>query len=113
MATEKNDVVSAFIKARDALYEHFGFEEDWVMYPLNFEALNDLWCIRDDEIHWWRKENKDDYYSADIFRHRFYPKGSIFRGSEFTMIFGHPHVDGMTWAYIFKNKNESKIRVSK
>jgi hypothetical protein len=99
MAVEEDDVVSAFIKARDALYEHLGFEEDWTMYPLNFEALDGPWRIMDGKISWWRKENKNDYYEADIFRHRFYPKGSIFRGSEFAMIFGYPHVDGIGRMY--------------
>jgi hypothetical protein len=112
MATEKEDVVSIFIKARDALYEHLSFEEDWVMYPLNFESIDDFWYIRDMEIEWWPDtvDSKDEgnHYYADIYTHRFYPNGSIFRGSEFTMVFGEPRVDGMIWAYVFRNEKEFK-----
>ena len=103
---EEKDVVQAFIESRDVLYEHLGFVEDWIMYPLNFEAINDRWCLHPDGTIRWQDEKcikTKDCYEADIVYPRFYPKGSIFEGKDYTMIFGNPYVDGMTWAYIFRN----------
>jgi hypothetical protein len=110
MDSNSKNVVSAFIEARDALYKHLGFEKDRMMFPLNLEAIDDFWRIRAGEIRWWENtedsDNEGNQCCADIFTLKFYPNGSIFRGSEFAMVFGHPHVDGRAWAYIFRNDKE-------
>lgn len=76
------------------------------MYPINTETLDYRWCkLPEGKIRWQDDDlaERNDYCEADIFCHRFYPKGSVFEGKDYTMIFGSPHVDGMVWAYIFKN----------
>ena len=102
----KEDVVYGFIRARNALYDHLGFQEDWTAYPLNFETLDCQWCLLpNNKIRWGNEKTieMNDYCEADIFPDRFYPNGSVFTGEKYTMIFGEPHVDGMIWAYVFKN----------
>ena len=103
---DKDDVVARLVEARDAFYRHVNFKEDWTMYPLDLDNIDCRWCIVNNEIRWQDKKaaKTNDYYSAEIFRHRFYPNGSIFEGKEYTMIFGEPHVDGMIWAYVFRNR---------
>jgi len=81
------------------------------MYPLNFEAIDDEWCIDGEKVKWQddKIKFKENHYSADMYHQRFYSR-SIFEGKEYTMIFGDPQVDGMIWSFVFRNSLRKIIR---
>jgi hypothetical protein len=125
-----NTLLTDFLKARDALYEHCGFKEDWIAFPIDdqsssyWRAENEVWkqegtekeskATFDGEIQWadsiekLKNTEKEDYYSASLVRHRFFNGKSVYRGEDFTLIIGHPGVDGMTWLYCFDSHKEIK-----
>jgi hypothetical protein len=35
-----NNLLQNFISARDALYDHCGFKEDWIAYPIEAEDID-------------------------------------------------------------------------
>ena len=118
------NVLEKYNTARDEFYAHVGFVEDWVVYPIEDET-DSFWDVIDngETIKWSETIEKFDdddggeFYTADIYAQRFYSK-HVYIGKDFTMIFGHPGVDGMKWFYVFDNKKrrsqiEKETRKSK
>lgn len=110
------DLIQAFFKLRELLYDYFGFKEDWVIYA--FEDYTDYyWQIigeeDDGEVHYAETipdlldKEAGHYYCNDIYTQRFYPKW-VYRGEEYTMIFCDTHVDGNKFFGIYKNSLEIK-----
>ena len=102
------NIIDTYKESLQAIYDHVGFKEDWVVYPID-DKTDMVWSVDDGEIKFAEtldKYNLDgDYYTAEICTQRFYDKW-IYRGKDFTMIFGNPHTDGMIWFYLFSNENE-------
>lgn len=101
-------ILNEYNKAKQAIYDHVGFKEDWVTYPIN-DCTDMFWQIRENKdvkyantIKEFNSDN-EDYYIDDIYTQRFYDKW-IYKGKQFTMIFCDPHVDGMKYFRIFDNK---------
>jgi len=92
--------------ALQALYDHVGFQEDWVVFPID-DCTNSVWAIDGNHVKYADTveafESDGDYYEDDIYTQRFYNKW-VYEGAELTMIFCDPHVDGMKWFRIFSNK---------
>lgn len=108
MEPDAFELMEGFISHRRALFEHVGFVEDWVVYPIE-DNTNMPWCIIDGEYVKYADNMKDfesdgDFYNADVYRQRFYPK-AIYEGKDLTMIFIDTHVDGMKYFAFFANKN--------
>ena len=104
-------LIDEYQKALDAIYEHVGFVEDWVICPLD-DCTESYWYTDDKKFIRWaetlEKFNSDgDYYENDIYTQRFYSKW-IYEGADFTMIFCDPHIDGMKWFRLFDNKKRIK-----
>jgi hypothetical protein len=108
-----------FISARDALYAHCGFKEDWITFPIEAGNLESFWMVPNEElpnspVRWAKDEktlldpNSEEYYSADLVKHRFFNGKSVFRGEDLTLVIGEPHVDGMRWLYVFDSHKEIK-----
>lgn len=99
------ELISNYKKALQALYDHVGFKEDWVIYPID-DCTSKYWSIDSKQVKYADSEeqyNSDgDYYIDDIYTQRFYSKW-VYEGKKFTMIFCDPHVDGMKWFRIFDN----------
>lgn len=101
------DVLKSFTEARKALYDHVGFVEDWVIYPI--EDNSDMfWELRKDCVIYSESKmeviNEDgDYYRDTIYTQRFYDK-HVYEGKKYTLVFCDPHVDGMKWFRIFDNE---------
>ena len=110
-----NAILQNFISARDALYEHCGYREDWITFPINSETIDRVWNIQNEtHVRWANTEEKlanvdaGEYYSAELVKHRFFEGKSIFRGEDLTLVIGEPHVDGMRWLYVFDSHKEIK-----
>ena len=93
--------------ALEAIYDHVGFVEDWVVYPLD-DRTDDFWTLLgDEEVHYGPSIEEIEMYSSEIYHQRFYEK-AIYRGEELTLIFTNPGVDGMKYFSIFNNAKEIK-----
>lgn len=108
------DIIKEFKDAKQKIYEHVGFKEDWVFYPISDETKH-YWKIDKDEREYVIYGKKNDvinetgnHYRGGIYTQRFYNKW-VYRGKKYTMIFCVPHVDGMRYFSLFNNKKEIKI----
>jgi hypothetical protein len=126
-----NTLLQNFISARDALYGHCGFKEDWIAFPIEDSCIEKYWHIEnevwkqdgteeesestfdgtlrmadtDDKL---KDEDEMDYYESYLVRHRFFHGKSVYRGKDLTLVIGYPHVDGMRWLYVLDNAKEIK-----
>jgi hypothetical protein len=105
-----SDLISNYIEARDALYNHCGFEENWTAYPLELGNIDSEWRLNANSIEWSDGNWTDsDTYSADLYRHRFFEGKAVYEGEDYTMVLGEPHVDLMIWLYVFKNTKRRDV----
>ena len=100
------NLIENYTKALDALYEHVGFKEDWVVYPID-ECLDSYWYTNENNYVRYantleKLDSDGDYYEDEIYTQRFYSKW-IYEGADYTMIFCNPGVDGMKWFRVFDN----------
>ncbi|MFA5408176.1 MAG: hypothetical protein WC343_05330 [Bacilli bacterium] len=100
-----------FRDARQALYDHVGFVEDWVVFPID-DATGMYWtivhgdCVRLAETR-EQLDSDGDYYEYAIYTQRFYDKW-VYRGEKLTMIFVDTHCDGNIFFSFFSNDKEVK-----
>lgn len=99
------NIVDKFNEARRELFEHVGFVEGWVIYPVSCHS-DSFWRVEGENIKYAdsiEQFNSDgDYYEDEISKQRFY-KEWIYKGKDYTMIFCDPHVDGCKWFRVFDN----------
>lgn len=97
--------------ALQAIYDHVGFVADWVVYPID-DCTDYYWATDGDEVKYAKTiddfESDGDFYRDDVYAQRFYEK-HIYEGSELTMIFRDPHVDGMKYFSIFDNNKKLQL----
>lgn len=106
------NIIENYQKAKQAIYDHVGFVEDYVVYPIEIRTEM-LWELNDGEVKFAETEKKmnsdSNYYVDEIYTQRFYKK-HIYRGSKYTMIFVDTHVDGNKFFAIFDNDKEVNDR---
>ena len=106
------NILENYQKAKQAIYDHVGFVEDWVIYPID-DCTRYVWKIIGTNLFEQKIQyansvkqlnDKDvgDYYSAEIYTQRFYEKW-VYPGEQYTMVFMDPHTDGMKYFAIFDN----------
>lgn len=100
------DLIKNYNEALQALYDHVGFEEDWVVCPID-DCTDKFWQLLGQSVKFadsMEQFNSDgDFYRDDIYTQRFYSK-HVYEGEKYTMIFCDPHVDGMKWFRVFDNE---------
>jgi hypothetical protein len=109
-------LIENYTKSLEAIYNHVGFVEDWVIDPID-DCSDKVWNVDENSVYYADSEKEfieenGNFYCDEIYKQRFYSKW-IYEGEEITMIFCDPHVDGMKWFRIFDNSKrmtESKIR---
>ncbi len=100
-------MIKEYEAALQAIYDHVGFKEDWVIYPLD-DCTDKYWdVIENEEVHYADskeefEEQDGNYYSDEIHTQQFYNKW-VYEGKDFTMVFCNPSVDGMKWFRLFDN----------
>lgn len=101
-------LIKKYNDALQAIYDHVGFVEDWVVYPIADET-DSWWKLKQDEETVLYSENKEDseeetgnHYEGEIYTQRFYQK-HVYEGKDFTMIFVDTHTDGMKYFMLFDN----------
>ena len=95
--------------ALQAIYDHVGFVEDWVIYPID-DATDYYWKTDGETVNYAEsigdlESGTGSCYEDEIYTQRFYKK-HIFEGANYTMIFCNPHVDGMKYFRIFDNSKK-------
>jgi len=104
------DLIESFNIAKQALYDHVGFVEDWVIYAVE-DRTDMLWQIDNYEIKFAKTiedfNSDGDYYLDEIYTQRFYEK-HIYRGDTFTMVFVDTHTDGNKFFAFYRNDKEVK-----
>lgn len=100
------ELINNYEKSLQAIYDHVGFKEDWIVYPL--DDCTDKYWNTDGETVFYADSEKElreadgNYYEDQVYTQRFYSKW-IYEGKEITMIFCNPFVDGMKWFRLFDN----------
>lgn len=107
MEPDAFELINNFNTLRQALYDHVGFVDDWVVYPIQ-DNTSLPWCIvagesvkYADDMDGFMTEGK--YYEDDVCK-RYYPK-AIYEGKDLTMVIINTHTDGMKYFAFFANKN--------
>jgi hypothetical protein len=106
------NILKKYEDALQALYDHVGFTEDYVVCPI--DDCTDMYWFYDEESVTFHEdketvldEDGGNYYRDDIYTQRFYDKW-VYVGEELTMIFCNPCVDGMKWFRVFDNSKKIK-----
>lgn len=98
-------IITDLIEARCKLYDHVGFDEDWVVCPI-WDCTDYVWQVTEDKCKYADSkeqfESDGDFYLDDIYKQRFYSKW-VYEGEEVTMVMCDPNVDGVKWFKIFDN----------
>ena len=104
------NIFDKYFESLQDVYNYFGFEEDWVVLPLD-NRREFYWLVNEDDVRYGKKDDvineTGDYYSDEIYKHRFYKKW-IYRGKDYTMIMVDTHTDGNKFLAIFENSKELK-----
>jgi len=101
----KMSIIKEYNEALQKLYDHVGFKEDYVTYPID-DNTNMYWYIDNDkEIYYAETIDAEEYYSGTIYTQRFYDK-YVYEGKDYTMIFANYHIDGMKYFSFFDNKKK-------
>ncbi|MCK9446711.1 hypothetical protein M0Q50_07620 [bacterium] len=99
------EIINNYNNALEALYEHVGFVEDYVVCPID-DCTEMYWSVDEESVKYAKsieQYNSDgDYYMDDIYTQRFYSK-LVYEGKDSTMVFCDPHTDGVKWFRIFDN----------
>jgi len=106
-----DNLMANYNTALKELYDHVGFKEDWVVYPVD-DRTDMFWSLDGDSaVRYSETEEKlkdeaaGEYYEDEIYKQRFYSKW-IYEGQDLTMIFVDTHVDGMRYFAIFSNSKK-------
>lgn len=108
-------IIENYLEALQEIYNHVGFEEDWVVYPID-DCTKYYWSIDDETVEYADSleefiSEEGNHYTAEIYKQRFYDKW-VYEGKLYTMIFLNPNVDGMKYFSLFDNnkRQQTKIR---
>ena len=108
------EIIKNYNNALQAIYDHVGFVEDWVVCPID-DQTDMYWCIDGDFCRFASteedvrdEEDEGGYYEDSIYKQRFYDK-YVYEGEEFTMVFCDTHTDNMKWFRIFDNEKRITI----
>jgi hypothetical protein len=97
-------------EARHALFQYFGYVEDWRVLPFS-DATEYVWLIDGEEVRYaMTKEQLLDEEAGEFHQHAIYFQRHlnkwIYRGPEYTMILVDTDFDGNQFLQIFDNSKE-------
>jgi hypothetical protein len=118
-----DDIVDSFFDAREAIFEHVGYVEDWRVLPI-VDHRDDFWAVDEHEHEWvkfspsreallyWLAEHDDEYgtHGDKLYQHEIYTQRHlskwVLRGKELTIVVVDTHTDGNQYLQLFCNDNE-------
>jgi hypothetical protein len=107
--------INEYFDLQKEIYNYFGYQEDWVTIPLDYN-LDSYWMLtgdkeRDARVVWsdepLTKESIESgkIYSGVIYTQRFLPKW-VYRTDDFTMVSVDTRCDGNKFLMVFDNSKE-------
>ena len=116
--------VADYWKAKNWLFNYFGYKEDWVTIPLHTQTIGLWWFIngardetgaggevifqyQDDEEYDPKDVEDGNCVSWPIYTQRFLPKW-VYRGKDYTMVVVNTQTDGNKYLAVFSNELEVK-----
>lgn len=108
-----NGVVEVMEAAKNAIFAHCGYKQDWVVFPLD-DQRDAYWCVEPSErgeVRWAEApetlvdEEAGKYYNGAVYTQRFLKKW-VFRGAELTLAVVDTQCDGNKLLMIFNNAKE-------
>lgn len=105
-------LITNYEASKKAIYDHVGFTEDWVVYPLD-DCTEMYWDTDGETLRYAKSQDEfegktGNYYEDEVYKQRFYGKW-VYEGESLTMVFSDPGVDGMKWFRIFDNAKRIKV----
>lgn len=103
------NLITDYNQALQAIYDHVGFVENWVVYPVD-DCTEMFWTIEDDTVRYSPtiaelETQSDNHYSEGIFKQRLY-RQNVYRGASFTLVFCDTQTDGQRLFRLFDNTKE-------
>jgi len=111
-------IIDKYLKAEKDLYDHVGFEEGYVMYPIDISTEVFWHCDeKQEELTYSKDKNnlieyisdgdhdENNIYTSEIVSPCYHKKG-IYRGSKYTAIVADPQVDRCQWLMFLDNEKE-------
>lgn len=116
-----DDIVDSFFDAREAIFDHVGYVEDWRVLPID-DSRDDFWAVDKHDREWvkyspsrealayWLEHDDfgphgDKLYENAIYTQRHLPKW-VYRGEELTLVVADTQTDGNQYLQLFRNENE-------
>lgn len=112
------ELLKQYFDLQKRVYDHFGYEENWVVIPLQ-DQTDCYWfliedaagrgsCVYSDEPLTLEsvREGKR-IYGGSIYTQRFLPKW-VYRAADFTMVCVDTHTDGNKFLMVFDNGKECR-----
>lgn len=97
-----------YFELQQKIYDYFGYEEDWVVIPLE-DSTNYFWRIVDNSAVIFANKMEDfqteEYYENEIYCQRFLPK-HVYETEDYTMVCVDTHTDGNKFLQVFDNKKK-------
>ena len=101
-------LIKDYEKALRAIYNHVGFVENWVEWPLK-DLTDKYWGVSEESKKVYYANTKQEledqrgsYWIDGLYEHHLYKKW-IYEGKAFTMIFCYREYDIMSWFKLFDN----------
>lgn len=126
MTDRIDDTVDRFFAAREAIFKHVGYIENWCVLPID-DSRDQFWAVDVHEREWvkfsptrkalryWLEEHDDEYgsygkelYQNVIYTQRFLPKW-VYRGTDLTIVVADTRTDGNKYLQLFRNANELRV----
>ena len=103
------EILEKYFVLQKNIYEFFGYEEDWVVIPLD-DAREYQWHLDEEAGHvwFWDKNDLSNIYSNELYRQRFLP-GCVFPGDGYTMIVVDTHTDGNKFLQVFDDAKRHDV----
>lgn len=103
------EIIKNYEQALQAIYDHVGFTEDWVVCPI-LDNTQYFWTIDGDLVDYASSiqelENEEgECYGGSIYRQHFYKK-HVYGGKDFTLVFLDTQTDGMKYFALFDNSKK-------
>jgi len=112
IADEERLVVDNYFYAHAALCEHFGYTDDWRVFPFA-DKRSYYWACDGDTIYYADSEDelarqKGAYYESPICTYRYLSK-YVYEAGDLTMIIEDTQTDGNIFLSIFSNERRREV----
>lgn len=101
--------LDAYNQAEQEIYEYFGYEPSWTVYPID-DCRDSFWVVEigddDDTLTYADSIHELQTGTGNCYRDEI--RGKVYRGPEFTAIEVDTHCDGNRFLRIFDNTKEVK-----